>query len=83
MKRNGRTLSESEINEHILLIRAMAREHPLIIPLKVVEFVTLIVEGCKQHDMYLVEVGHVSLQALGMELAELLAKGANDDSPPA
>lgn len=68
--RHGRPMTDAEMDEQKAAIRQLANEHPEAIPRKVGEFVNLIVQGCKAQDHYLVDLGHVSLQALGLELAE-------------
>ena len=71
-KRRRRAMSDAEIDQTTAEIRALAREHPEMIPRKVGEYVNLIVQGCKMHDGYLVELGHVCLQGFGLELATIL-----------
>ena len=72
--RRGRPMTDAEIDEQKTAIRQLAREHPEVIPRKVGEFVNLIVQGCKNQDHYLIELGHVSLQAFGLELAERIIR---------
>ena len=68
--RHGRPMTDAEIDRQKEEVRTLAREHPEVIPRKVGEFVNLIVQGCKNQDHYLIDLGHVSLQAFGLELAE-------------
>lgn len=71
-RRHSRDMTEAEISRITSETREMARQHPLVIPRKVGEYVNLIVQGCTMQDTYLVDLGHVCLQALGLELAEML-----------
>ena len=70
----SRPMSEADMDNLTAEVRAMIREHPEVIARKIGEYVNLIVQGCRLHDAYMVDVGHVSLQAIGQELALVIGK---------